>query len=99
MKICKICNHELIEYPQEENSYNDVVICWIHYFCPVCRKTGQKKWDNLGGEWITGDILETELYTLKCIRCNNVWTPRVPNPVVCPKCKRPYWNTDRKHKK
>jgi len=28
-----------------------------------------------------------------CSRCNHVWAPRdEAKPVVCPKCKSPYWN-------
>lgn len=38
---------------------------------------------------------------LKCLRCDNVWPPRSFNnlPVMCPKCKSPYWNRHRKNKK
>lgn len=32
----------------------------------------------------------------KCERCNHTWTPRdEEEPVVCPKCKSPYWNKPR----
>lgn len=32
-----------------------------------------------------------------CIRCNYEWIPRSDEtPVVCPKCKSPYWNKPRK---
>jgi hypothetical protein len=34
---------------------------------------------------------------LKCKRCGHSWVPRRVNlPKVCPKCKSPYWNKDRK---
>ena len=30
-------------------------------------------------------------------RCGHQWVPRKPGvPIVCPKCKSPYWNTKRK---
>jgi len=35
----------------------------------------------------------------KCERCGHIWVPRKytgdknePEPVICPKCKSPYWN-------
>jgi len=38
-----------------------------------------------------------DLPTLKCKRCGHTWNPRNPViPKVCPKCKTPYWATDRK---
>lgn len=34
------------------------------------------------------------LPTLICKRCKHKWIPRQPvKPVVCPKCKSPYWDT------
>ena len=35
----------------------------------------------------------------KCERCKHTWVPRdiKKKPIVCPKCKSPYW--DRKRKK
>jgi hypothetical protein len=36
----------------------------------------------------------------KCLRCPHEWYPRTPKePVICPKCKSPYWNVPRKIKK
>jgi len=36
---------------------------------------------------------------LKCKRCGHEWTPRNDKPPkVCPKCKSPYWNRERKKK-
>ena len=33
------------------------------------------------------------LNKLKCLRCFHSWYQRTPvDPVVCPKCKTPYWN-------
>lgn len=34
----------------------------------------------------------------KCERCNHTWIPRETTegePLVCPKCKSPYWNKPR----
>ena len=32
----------------------------------------------------------------KCERCGHIWVPRKysdkKDPVICPKCKSPYWN-------
>lgn len=30
--------------------------------------------------------------TCTCLRCGATWTPRKPNPVQCPRCKRVDWN-------
>ena len=41
----------------------------------------------------------------RCERCDKVWAPKSVNqddpskvemPVICPKCKSPYWNRPRK---
>lgn len=32
----------------------------------------------------------------KCERCGYIWVPIKSNPVVCPKCKSPYWNKERR---
>jgi hypothetical protein len=36
----------------------------------------------------------------RCVRCEHEWVPRdiKQEPKVCPKCKSPYWNTERKTK-
>ena len=32
-----------------------------------------------------------------CIRCGHTWYPRSQNkPIICPKCKSPYWNKAKK---
>jgi len=37
-----------------------------------------------------------KLPILKCKRCGNEWIPRVVTlPKVCPKCKSPYWNSEK----
>jgi len=36
---------------------------------------------------------DLKLPTLKCIRCNHTWIPRLTKyPKVCPHCNSPYWN-------
>lgn len=35
----------------------------------------------------------------KCERCSHQWMPRnSERPMVCPKCKSPYWNKPRKNR-
>jgi predicted Zn-ribbon and HTH transcriptional regulator len=31
---------------------------------------------------------------LKCAKCGYEWIPRVPQPAVCPKCKRTEWRPE-----
>jgi len=36
---------------------------------------------------------DMKLMRYKCLRCNHEWIPRKDEtPVVCSKCKSPYWN-------
>ena len=36
----------------------------------------------------------------ECLRCEHDWYPRTENePIICPKCKSPYWNIERKNKR
>ncbi|MBI2004166.1 hypothetical protein HYS72_01745 [Candidatus Pacearchaeota archaeon] len=36
----------------------------------------------------------------KCDRCSHKWLPRnSEKPIICPKCKSPYWNKPRKNHK
>lgn len=40
---------------------------------------------------------EIKLNGFYCERCNHKWVPRNgKRPIVCPKCKSPYWDTPRK---
>ena len=32
----------------------------------------------------------------KCLRCGHEWPSKQPHPRVCPKCKSPYWDKERK---
>lgn len=37
----------------------------------------------------------------RCERCGHEWIPRTKkkvDPIICPNCKSPYWNTPRKNK-
>ena len=36
----------------------------------------------------------------ECKRCGHKWIPRThDDPIVCPVCKSPYWNRDRKDRR
>jgi predicted Zn-ribbon and HTH transcriptional regulator len=35
----------------------------------------------------------------KCLRCEHEWASKMDKPLVCPKCKSPYWNTPKKEEK
>jgi len=35
---------------------------------------------------------------LKCKRCGYKWIPRKEEVIVCPRCKSPYWNVERRKK-
>ena len=40
-----------------------------------------------------------ELKQNTCKRCGHKWVQRIlTKPVLCPKCKSPYWDKDRKKK-
>lgn len=42
---------------------------------------------------------EIKIDGFKCERCGHLWVGRIgrkEKPVVCPKCKSPYWNIPRK---
>lgn len=39
---------------------------------------------------------EIKMDTYKCKRCMHNWYPRKQGiPVICPKCKSPYWDKER----
>jgi Zn finger protein HypA/HybF involved in hydrogenase expression len=40
-------------------------------------------------------IARDEGGSVTCLRCENVWTPRLEDPNICPACKSPHWNTAR----
>ena len=40
--------------------------------------------------------MKIEIPQRKCKRCGHVWLLKKPQePVVCPKCKSPYWDRER----
>jgi Zn finger protein HypA/HybF involved in hydrogenase expression len=45
-------------------------------------------------------IVEIKAIGFHCERCEHEWIPRdiEQKPKVCPKCKSPYWDTERKIK-
>jgi len=40
-----------------------------------------------------------ELRRLNCKRCGHNWIPHKEEIRICPKCKSPYWDRERKKKK
>ena len=48
-------------------------------------------------------VTKIKLDGYKCDRCGHIWLPRVygetADPVICPKCKSPYWNRPRESSK
>ena len=45
--------------------------------------------------------IEIKVRGYKCERCEHKWIPRNKGetPIICPKCKSPYWNKPKKTKK
>lgn len=42
---------------------------------------------------------EAKVYDCKCERCKHKWITRSNEvPIVCPRCKSPYWNKPLKNK-
>ena len=52
--------------------------------------------------------IKIEVNAFKCLRCHHKWIPRVKlselegtlkdKPRICPKCKSPYWDLEKKNK-
>lgn len=43
---------------------------------------------------------EVTINGFKCTRCDHIWVPREKyKPMVCPRCKSPYWDLPRQNKK
>ena len=41
--------------------------------------------------------MKIKIEGFKCERCDHEWVSRKENiPIVCPKCKSPYWNIKKK---
>jgi len=44
-------------------------------------------------------VIIKEILMFKCLRCLHEWIPTGKlEPLVCPKCKSPYWKTTKKIK-
>jgi DNA-directed RNA polymerase subunit RPC12/RpoP len=48
-------------------------------------------------------VAKIKLDGYRCERCGHIWLPRIygeaegqGDPVICPKCKSPYWNKPKK---
>ncbi len=49
--------------------------------------------------YITNSMAIVKLSGYRCERCEHEWFPRNrKEPLVCPKCKSPYWNKQKKKK-
>ena len=40
-----------------------------------------------------------KIQKMNCKRCNHTWMPRQEEIRICPKCKSPYWDREKKQKK
>jgi len=40
--------------------------------------------------------MKIEIYKLECKRCRWKWVPRQADVRLCPHCRSPYWDRDRK---
>jgi predicted Zn-ribbon and HTH transcriptional regulator len=50
--------------------------------------------------YITMSKKEIKVYECKCERCGHEWITRSEEaPIVCPKCKSPYWDKPLNNKK
>lgn len=46
--------------------------------------------------------VKIEVDGYRCLRCGHEWVPRTMvdrEPTICPKCKSPYWNKERRRTK
>ncbi len=44
-------------------------------------------------------MVKVKLDGFRCDRCGHAWVPRrKAQPIICPRCKSPYWNKPRKLK-
>jgi len=68
---------------------------WYFYFSVVVLGIGSNIYIHLFVYSIM-PIVEVKAY--KCAKCGHIWLPRKDwkdeLPVVCPKCKSPYWNKE-----
>lgn len=40
--------------------------------------------------------MKINIQELECKRCNHKWHPRQVDIRICPKCKSPYWDREKK---
>ena len=55
--------------------------------------------EDVGGYWWDAKTTIAQklgIMECTCLRCGATWTPRKPNPVQCPRCKRVDWNKPKK---
>ena len=43
--------------------------------------------------------MKVEITRLECKRCGHVWIPKQEEVRICPHCKSPYWDKERRKKK
>ena len=51
--------------------------------------------EDVGGYWWDSKTTIAQklgIVECTCQRCGATWTPRKPNPIQCPRCKRVDWN-------
>jgi len=39
-----------------------------------------------------------EIQIFKCKRCGHNWASKQEKPTICPKCKSPYWDKEKREK-
>jgi len=62
----------------------------------------QRKWRNNLTAYTLKNILLMEvkmIKILKCKRCEHEWASKQEHPLICPKCKSPYWDRKRRERK
>ncbi len=42
--------------------------------------------------------MKIKITKLNCLRCGHWWVPKKEEIRICPKCKSPYWDKERKIK-
>lgn len=62
----------------------------VSFLCSDCH--GEKHRNKIRGRWDSTKIVSV----MTCQKCEYSWTPRVPDPVTCPRCKNPDWKNIRK---
>jgi len=43
--------------------------------------------------------MKIKIIKIKCFKCGHSWIPRKPDVRMCPKCKTPYFDVERKKEK